>query len=107
VVPGATAARQNGGVARRPVHSDPKHVSSAGAGESEGKSVDRRRQATLVGVVLAVVLLAWFAVANVRDVRIDFWLVHRQAPLILVIVISGLLGAVITALVMRRRPKAD
>jgi uncharacterized integral membrane protein len=70
-----------------------------------GKQVDRRRQATMVGVAVAVVLLAWFALANLRKVQIDFWVFNRQAPLILVIVISGLLGAVITALVMRRKTK--
>jgi uncharacterized integral membrane protein len=80
--------------------------SGGGAHRGGGhKEVDRRRQATLVGVGVAVILLVWFAVANLRDVRIDFWVFHRQAPLILVIVISGLLGALITALVMRRKPK--
>ena len=54
---------------------------------------------------MALILLVWFAVANLNRVRIDFWVFHRQAPLILVIVISGLLGALITALIMRRRPK--
>jgi uncharacterized integral membrane protein len=89
--------RQNGLVAKRPVHTE--RIESGDG----GKEVDRRRQATLVGVAIAVVLLAWFALANLRNVRIDFWVFNRQAPLILVIVISGLLGAVITALVMRRR----
>ncbi|HEX3332933.1 MAG TPA: LapA family protein [Acidimicrobiales bacterium] len=86
---------------KRPVHTEP-HTDPA---ETE-KTVDRRRQATLIGVGAGVVLLAWFAFANLNDVRIDFWLIHRQAPLIVVIVISGLLGALITALVMRRRTKA-
>jgi uncharacterized integral membrane protein len=90
--------RQNGLVVKRPVHTE--HIESGGGG---GKEVDRRRQATLIGVAIAVVLLAWFALANLRDVRIDFWVFNREAPLILVIVISGLLGAVIAALVMRRR----
>ncbi len=76
--------------------------SSDGGGDQR---VDRRRQASLVGVAVAVVLLAWFALANLRRVQIDFWVFNRQAPLILVIVISGLLGALITALVMRRKPK--
>ena len=67
--------------------------------------MDRRHQATLVGVAVAVILLVWFALANLGRVRIDFWVFHRQAPLILVIVISGLLGALITALIMRRKPK--
>lgn len=71
--------------------------------EDAEKSPDRRRQATLIAVGVAVVLLAWFALANLRDVKIDFWVFDRQAPLILVIVISGLLGSLITALVMRRR----
>jgi uncharacterized integral membrane protein len=68
-----------------------------------GKEVDRRRQATLIGVGVAVVLLVWFALANLHDVGINFWVTDRHAPVILVIVISGLLGALITALVMRRR----
>jgi uncharacterized integral membrane protein len=88
-------------VAKRPVHSDPRPPESGGG----GKEVDRRRQATLIGVGVAVVLLAWFALANTRKVQIDFWVFSRQAPLIVVVVISGLLGAVITALVMRRRQK--
>jgi uncharacterized integral membrane protein len=84
------------------VHRDPltEHVA-----EGDKKGLDRRRQGTLIGVAIAVVLLAWFALANLRDVRIDFWVVDRQAPLILVIVISGLLGALIGALVMRRKGK--
>jgi uncharacterized integral membrane protein len=96
------AAGQNGGVARKPVHADPRAVESGGDG---AKHPDRRRQATLVGIGMAVILLVWFAVANVRDVRIEFWVFHRQAPLILVIVISGLLGALIAALALRRKPK--
>ena len=87
-------------VARRPVHSDPHPAEPEG-----GRAIDRRRQATLVGVAVATILLAWFALANLRDVQIDFWVFNRHAPLILVIVISGLLGALITALVMRRRPR--
>ena len=88
-------------MAKRPVHTDPLQH-----GRDESKTVDRRHQATLVGVTVAVVLLVWFALANLNRVRIDFWVFHRQAPLIVVIAISGLLGALIAALVMRRKPKA-
>jgi uncharacterized integral membrane protein len=73
--------------------------------ESGGKGMDRRRQTRLIAVGVAGILLGWFALANVRRVRIDFWVYNRQAPLIIVILISGLLGALITALVMRRKPK--
>ena len=86
-------------MARRPVHSGP----SQGDSGEDRRPVDRRRQATLIGVAIAVVLLVWFALANTRHVQIDFWVFNRQAPLILVIVISGLLGALIGALLMRRR----
>ena len=72
-----------------------------------GKEADRRHQVRLVGVAVGGILLGWFALANFGKVRIDFWVFHRQAPLILVIVISGLLGALITALIMRRKPKAE
>jgi uncharacterized integral membrane protein len=91
-------------MARKPVHRDPltEHVA-----EDDKKGLDRRHQATLIGVAIAVVLLVWFAVANLRDVRIDFWFYNRQAPLILVILISGLLGALITALVLRRRGREE
>jgi uncharacterized integral membrane protein len=91
-------------MARKPVHRDPvtEHVA-----EDDKKGLDRRHQATLIGVAIAVVLLVWFALANLRDVRIDFWFYNREAPLILVILISGLLGALITALVLRRRGREE
>ncbi len=86
------------------MHRDPltEHVA-----EDDRKGLDRRRNATLIGVAIAGALLGWFALANLRDVKIDFWFYSRQAPLILVIVISGLLGALITALVMRRRGREE
>ena len=96
-------------MARPPVHQDPHEGQDPHRGEPAGaghQPVDRRHQARLVAVVVAVVLLAWFALANLRRVRIDFWVFNRQAPLILVILISGLLGALITFLVMRRSPKS-
>ena len=91
-------------MARKPVHRDPltEHVA-----EDDKKGIDRRRHATLIGVAIAGALLGWFALANLRDVRIDFWFYNRQAPLILVILISGLLGALITALVLRRRGREE
>jgi uncharacterized integral membrane protein len=85
------------------VHSEAHPPESDGG----GKEVDRGHQVRLVAVAVAGILLVWFALANLRDVRIDFWVFNRQAPLILVIVISGLLGALIAALIMRRKPKAE
>jgi uncharacterized integral membrane protein len=92
-------ARQNGSMAKRTVHSD------AVEPDDGGKAADRRHSMMLVAVAVATILLVWFAVANLKKVKIDFWLYDREAPLILVILISGLLGALITALVMRRKPR--
>ena len=66
---------------------------------------NRARARAQAPVAVAVILLAWFALANLNRVRIDFWVFHRDAPLIVVILISGLLGALITALIMRRKPR--
>jgi uncharacterized integral membrane protein len=72
-------------------------------GTSEDRPVSRRRDAQLILLGFATVALVWFALSNFRSVTIDFWLTHAHAPLILVILISGLLGAGIAALAMRRR----
>jgi uncharacterized integral membrane protein len=95
-------------VARRPVHSDARSAEEDGGSGGGGKrQVDRRRQVRLIAIVVVVILLGWFAVANTRRVQIDFWVFHRQAPVILVILISGLLGALIALLIMRRKPKPE
>ena len=86
------------------MHSEAREVEKGGGDEREG---DRRRQVRLIAIAAVVILLGWFAVANTRRVQIDFWVFHRQAPVILVILISGLLGALIALLIMRRKPKAQ
>ena len=70
--------------------------------QGSGK-VSRRQDARLVLVGVASIALVWFALGNLGSVRIDFWVQHSRAPLILVILISGLLGALIAAIAMSRR----
>lgn len=74
-----------------------------GSPEGEGQLAERRRRRDLrlaaSGVLVA--LLVWFAVANLQGVRIRFWLTSASAPLIVVIVISGFLGAAVAGLVGR------
>ncbi len=65
-----------------------------------------RRAGIVLGAVLGVLLL-WFALANLQDVKIDFWVSTTRAPLIEVIVISGLLGGLVGGLVRRRRRPAS
>jgi uncharacterized integral membrane protein len=71
--------------------------------KAEGQPVDRRRDLWLVAAGVAGVLLVWFALGNLRDVSIDFWVTRRSSPLILVIAISGLLGALMATLALRRK----
>ncbi len=59
----------------------------------------------MVAVGIAAVLLIWFALANLQDTEIHFWVTSTRAPLIVVIVIAGLMGALIGAMVRRRRTK--
>jgi uncharacterized integral membrane protein len=66
---------------------------------------ERMGNVRLVGIALAVVALGWFALANLGSVSIRFWVSERRAPLILVIVIAGLLGALIAMLAQRYKSR--
>jgi uncharacterized integral membrane protein len=68
-----------------------------------GDRDDRKHDARLVLIGVVAVLLVWFALANLQDVPIHFWITTTRAPLIVVIALSGVLGAVIGLLAGRRR----
>jgi uncharacterized integral membrane protein len=68
---------------------------------------ERKGNVRLVGLGVAGVLLVWFALANLGTVSIKFWISERRAPLILVIVIAGLLGALIAVLAQRYRARRN
>ena len=59
---------------------------------------------TIAAVAVAFLLIA-FGISNDTDVPVDYLVVTRDSPLILVIGVSALLGAIIGGLVMRR-PRA-
>jgi len=64
---------------------------------------DRKHDMRLAVIGAAAVLFVWFAVINLHDTEIHFWIHSARAPLLAVILISAGLGAGITALAMRRR----
>jgi uncharacterized integral membrane protein len=76
-------------------------------GDDVDRSRDRGGRSTvaLVGLAVAAIFFVWFALANLSKVKINFWIYDRSEPLILVILIAGLLGALIGALLMRRRTR--
>jgi uncharacterized integral membrane protein len=70
----------------------------------------RARDARLILTGIALALLVWFAVVNLQQVQIRFWVRTAAAPLIVVIIISGFLGAAVTSLwgwLRRRRRVAS
>jgi len=73
-------------------------------------SRDRMRDIRLVLTGVVAVVLAWFALINLQDVRIHFWLMSTESPQIVVIAVSGVLGAAVALLLSRlahRRKQTD
>ena len=75
---------------------------------STNKKADRRtrreRMRTGAAVILAI-LITLFAVLNVDDVKVNWIVGSGQAPLIIVIVVSLLVGALLTHFAERRCAK--
>jgi uncharacterized integral membrane protein len=65
----------------------------------------RREQARTAGLVLLAVLITLFAVLNLGSVKVNWIFGTGEAPLIIVIVVSVLVGIVLTYLVDRRTSK--
>ena len=67
--------------------------------------VDRRRpreRARTTGLVVLSILITLFAVLNLKSVKVDWIVGSGHAPLIIVIVISLLVGVVLTHFAERR-----
>lgn len=67
------------------------------------RTATRGRDARVAATGVVVVLLVWFAVANLQHVHIRFWLWSAGAPLIVVVVISCALGFAMGGLAARAR----
>jgi uncharacterized integral membrane protein len=59
---------------------------------------------TIAAIAVAFLLIA-FGVSNDKHVPVDYLVFTRSSPLILVIAVSALLGAIVGALLMRRRSR--
>ena len=77
----------------------------ADGGDDGAEKKGGRSTVAVVGLAVAAIFFVWFALANLNKVKINFWIYDRSEPLILVILIAGLLGALIGALLMRHRTR--
>jgi uncharacterized integral membrane protein len=82
---------------------DPTRSPVAGARE---RPAPVRKERALVSKTIAAIAVAFlliaFGVANDTRVAVDYLVVTRDSPLILVIGVSALLGAIVGGLLMRR-----
>jgi uncharacterized integral membrane protein len=75
--------------------------------KGSAKTSSRRRRETTrtVAIVVLAILITLFAVLNVNQVKVNWIFGSGKAPLIIVIVISLLVGIVLTYFVDRRSGK--
>jgi uncharacterized integral membrane protein len=83
---------------------DPKRSPVAGTEQRPVKKERALASKTIAAVAVAFVLIA-FGVSNNDKVPVDYLVFTRESPLILVIAVSALLGAIIGGLVVRRRSR--
>jgi uncharacterized integral membrane protein len=79
-------------------------MTQADGAPTKGRGLDTRR----VLVVVAVVLLAWFAIANSQSISVHFWITSTRAPVVVVVVIAAALGGLVGwfARGRRRQPRS-
>ena len=83
---------------------DPTRSPVAASPDAPAKKPRALASKTIAAVAVAFLLIA-FGVSNDDRVPVDYLVVTRQSPLILVIGVSALLGAIIGGLLMRRRSR--
>lgn len=83
--------------------SAPEPISASTKGKADRRT-RRERMRTGAAVILAI-LITLFAVLNVDDVKVNWIVGSGQAPLIIVIVVSLLVGALLTHFAERRSAK--
>jgi uncharacterized integral membrane protein len=77
-------------------------VQTPGRAEQTAHRRSRRERARAGGLIVLAVAIALFAVLNVDEVKVHYLLGTGEAPLIIVIVISLLVGIVLTQFAERR-----
>ena len=86
------------------VDTDPTRPPAAGTNKAPARKQRALASKTIAAVAIAFLLIA-FGVSNNNSVPVDYLVFTRDSPLILVIGVSALLGAIFGALLMRRRSR--
>jgi uncharacterized integral membrane protein len=74
--------------------------------EPTGRAAPRRRdQARTIAFVVLAVIITLFAVLNTNEVEVNWIVGKSRAPLIIVIVVSLLVGIILTYIADRRAAK--
>jgi uncharacterized integral membrane protein len=84
---------------------DPTRPSLTGTAEPPAKKKERALASKTIAAVVVAFLLIAFGVSNGDHVAVDYLVTTRDSPLILVIAVSALLGAIIGGLIVRRRSR--
>ena len=84
---------------------DPTRTPIAGTAGERPARKDRGIASKTIAAVAVAFLLVAFGVSNDNQVPVDYLVVTRDSPLILVIGVSALLGAIIGGLIVRRRSR--
>jgi uncharacterized integral membrane protein len=77
------------------------------SGEGERAPRDHGRDLRMIVTGVAAVLLVWFALVNLQDVKIHFWVHTERSPLIVVVLIAAILGALFGHLLTRRSKRSS
>jgi uncharacterized integral membrane protein len=83
---------------------DPGRTPQTTGAEPPAKKERAIASKTVAAIAVAFLLIA-FGVSNDNRVAVDYLVVTRDSPLILVIGVSALLGALIGGLIVRRRSR--
>jgi uncharacterized integral membrane protein len=70
-----------------------------------GQSPTNRERARTLALIGLAILMTLFAVLNLKEVKVDWIVGSGKAPLIIVIVVSVLIGAVLSYFADRRAAK--
>jgi lipopolysaccharide assembly protein A len=76
-----------------------------GQAQQEAPRRGRREQGRTVALLVLAILITLFAVFNVKQVKVSWIFGSGKAPLIIVIVLSVLVGVVLTHFAERRSAK--